>query len=65
MAKKLISVKCPYCGVIQQCIIELELVKPIELLLCEINDGGCDKHFVVETHIEVTTKARRIEGEDT
>lgn len=58
-----VLVKCPYCGLEQRVNISFENYKSshAELLFCDIDEGGCDKRFVVISDLEIKTKGAKIE----
>lgn len=52
---------CPYCGTTAH-----YLVNPADgprVIVCDSDEGGCDRQFVVTVTVRVATTVRRIEGE--
>lgn len=58
-----IIVKCPYCGVKNKTKIELDGLFEKKIITCDLDDGGCDKDFVVKTKISINAECKKIEGE--
>lgn len=57
------KVKCPYCGFENE--VEHDVFyKKSHLVTCDSEEGGCDRNFVADVAVSVTTKARKIEGEE-
>jgi hypothetical protein len=60
----LVKVKCPYCGFEKNNHIEVEAdhsIHPV-IVRCNIDEGGCDKDFVVFPKIMIIADIRKIEG---
>jgi hypothetical protein len=53
-SKRLVYVKCPYCGLENRALTGIYGGK--ELVVCDIEDGGCDRPFVVETTVVINIK---------
>jgi hypothetical protein len=58
------KVKCPYCGKEVAISVEDGQYFQKQIATCYIDDGGCDKDFVVDTYISISAKCKKIEGED-
>ena len=60
-----VEVYCPYCGCINTLyfIIDSRFI-PKQIVTCDIEQGGCDKDFVVEPHLQINLAADvyKIEG---
>lgn len=60
MNKKYSSVlECPYCG---KKILYSILDEGKQVITCDLDEGGCDKDYVVNAQIVVKTKIYGIEG---
>lgn len=35
-----------------------------QVVTCDLEDGGCDRDFVADTHVSITAKALKIEGQE-
>ena len=58
-----VNVNCPYCGIINNVILNIDgRYIPKQLVTCEIEMGGCDKDFVIEPKFEITANVYKIEG---
>lgn len=56
------KVKCPYCGWENNLLINPEKVMEQQIILCDCNEGGCDKYFAAFTEIKVQNTGKKIEG---
>lgn len=56
------TIKCPYCGVENKIIINIENVIDKQVQLCDCEEGGCDRYFVAFTKIKVECDVKKIEG---
>ncbi|KML60907.1 hypothetical protein VL15_07290 [Burkholderia cepacia] len=66
MTSTSVSVACPLCGCRQNYFIDSpSTVERPDLVNCDTDEGGCDKYFVVFSHIRVEkfVRAAKIEGE--
>lgn len=57
---RVITLKCPYC----EANVKHKLEGGTHLVWCLIDEGGCDRRFVVEVNYKVETKTLKIEGEE-
>lgn len=59
-----LSVKCPYCGA--KSLTDPFTLSPWrptrEIMICCLEDGGCDQPFVFECTASIECKTLRIEG---
>ena len=53
-----VEVYCPYCGCINTMyfIIESRYI-PKKIVTCDIEQGGCDKDFVIDPHLSINLTA--------
>ena len=59
-----VEVYCPYCGRINTYYFEIDShYLPKQIVYCDIEEGGCDKDFVIDPHlsIKVTADVYKIE----
>jgi hypothetical protein len=56
-----IEVTCPYCGFKQVRNLSSE---PVQLIICDSDEGGCDKTFVARVSIRAVAVSAKIEGEE-
>lgn len=56
------EIECPYCGMRQNVLIELQPCPPMRIVNCDVEGGGCDQPFVVQATVQVQVQARAIEG---
>ena len=61
--KREVSVTCPYCGKRNQ-IVANSLCDDAKLVVCDWTTGGCDRIFVAEINVDISTVTKKIEGED-
>lgn len=59
-----IYAECPYCGFENKIKIEPEFYYPKQVVTCDIDEGGCEKDFVVDIEISIFTESLKIEGEE-
>jgi len=58
-----VNVNCPYCGVINNVILNIDSpFIPKRIVTCDIEEGGCDNDFVIDPHFEITAGVYKIEG---
>jgi transposase-like protein len=57
------EVECPYCGKINSVLVEDGRYFQKQIVVCDLEEGGCDKDFVVETRISINATCKKIEGE--
>jgi hypothetical protein len=62
MLFKSVEVRCPYCGTVNMVDIEFPGYSQPRVITCDIEQGGCDKYFVVQPHVNVEVKTYKIEG---
>lgn len=58
------KIKCPYCGKENSVLVEDGRYFQKQITTCDLEEGGCDKDFVVETHISINAECKKIEGEE-
>lgn len=58
-----VTVLCPYCGHKVRVDIEDDIHQKT-VATCDMEDGGCDRDFVVDAWVSIDAKALKIEGED-
>jgi len=58
-AKIMATAQCPYCG--HKNIIVATTTHGIQIVLCDPDDGGCDKYFVANHSTTVEVRSHRIE----
>ena len=51
--ERLVKMKCPHCGTVNQKHIDIASYRGVLLENCEENDGGCGKYFVFEWQHEI------------
>ena len=53
-----VEVYCPYCGFINTYyfIIESRYI-PKQIVTCDLEQGGCDRDFVIEPHVQINLSA--------
>ena len=58
-----VNVNCPYCGVINNVILNIDShFIPKKIVTCDSEIGGCDNDFVIDPHFEITAGVYKIEG---
>ncbi len=63
MGKFFANVVCPYCGLqMNGEMVEASTLKHKHIMRCDLDKGGCDRDFVIETYLEVHVKSLKIEG---
>lgn len=60
--KRTITVKCPYCGARMNVAVTNDY-RQKKVVTCDMENGGCDKDFVVSVTVSISTKSLKIEGE--
>ena len=55
------QVKCPYCGLEQDVAGELY---GMNVGLCYVDEGGCDKYFAYDVSKKVTITPFKIDGQE-
>lgn len=53
-------VQCPYCGTRHE--QSIDITKDLEIINCWVEDGGCDKNFVIKTSVDVRVVSYPIAG---
>jgi len=48
---KIVSVTCPYCGFVLG--HNIEETYSAQVLNCDLEEGGCDKDFVIKAYFKV------------
>lgn len=56
------KVKCPYCGLENNIIINPEIIAEKQIVLCDCEEGGCDRYFAAFAKINVQCEGKTIEG---
>ena len=53
-----VEVYCPYCGFINKYyfVIDRHYI-PKQIVYCDIEQGGCDRDFVIEPHLQINLSA--------
>ena len=49
------DIDCPYCQATNKVAVEQKW-SDLQIILCEPDSGGCDKYFVAEIRLNVTSK---------
>lgn len=58
-----VNVKCPYCGLENIVFLDVDSrFIPKQIVTCDVEIGGCDKDFVIDPRLKVTTDVYKIEG---
>ena len=57
-----VDVHCPYCDFKNRFSVHGFYPLP-RVVVCDIDDGGCDRRFVLESKVVVSAAALKIEGE--
>lgn len=57
-------VKCPYCGFENKVYVGEDFYLPKKIITCDIDEGGCDKDFVIDVIKKIEIKTYKIEGQD-
>lgn len=61
----LTQISCPYCGFSERRKITFSSYgKSKEIITCNLEAGGCEKDFVVESQLTTIANIKKIEGED-
>jgi hypothetical protein len=55
---------CPYCSKQVGGMVKVTFARSRNIYLCDPDSGGCDKYFVVLSHIIARTEAKKIEGQE-
>ena len=58
-----VNVECPYCGKVQRICISDGCARK-GIIICNGEDGGCDRYFVADITVSVAAKGLKIEGEE-
>jgi hypothetical protein len=58
------EVICPYCKHVNRFKIGTEAYQPPEVVTCDVDEGGCDKDFVIKVYVDVDIKTLKIEAEE-
>jgi hypothetical protein len=61
-----VNLTCPYCGHKQQAIVDMADFRPYtrpEAVVCDSEEGGCDKWFVFEARATFTVTTGTIGGD--
>jgi uncharacterized Zn-finger protein len=60
----LAQVKCPYCGVLNTIRVKhKDIAFRDEVIYCDMDNGGCDRQFVLTTVLKLLVDTREIVGE--
>lgn len=54
--------KCPYCGAENSIEINPENITEEQIVLCDHEEGGCDRYFAAFVRVRMETEGKRIEG---
>ena len=58
-----VKIECPYCNFESSYKInENDYGK--QLIICDMEEGGCDRTFVIEARVRVEVETFKIEGEE-
>ena len=57
-----IEVKCPYCGTLNKVSVASEHYWHPRVVTCDIDEGGCERDFVLKVKKEISTETFKIEG---
>ena len=62
---RMVHIECPYCGTINRILHKFEVFMDAhgkaQLVRCEIEEGGCEKKFVVETTVVIESTVYKLE----
>jgi hypothetical protein len=62
---KTVEWECPYCGGKNKTTVpDWYISKTPAVVSCDVDSGGCDRMAVVTIKMQITTEARKIEGEE-
>ncbi len=56
----IVKVKCPYCGFVNK--VSVENYWHPRVVTCDIDEGGCERDFVLKVKKEISTETFKIEG---
>ena len=56
--------KCPYCEKLNSVLVEDGRYFQRQITTCDLEEGGCDKDFVVDTVVSISVECKKIEGEE-
>lgn len=63
MSKQHVTATCPYCGHDQR-VLQDELGCPrLQLVICCVEDGGCDEEYAIKFSVVVTGQVFKIDGQ--
>lgn len=62
MIKARFSVICPYCSKENKIELDTSLFSDDTVITCDMDEGGCDKKFVVNFYLSPISKCFKIEG---
>ena len=62
MMNRRVKVNCPYCGNENVSNISNEYGGK-QIVICNLENGGCDRAFVADIHVSITATVLRIEGQ--
>jgi hypothetical protein len=51
------TVKCPYCGFLNKRTTDRNY-EPVQLIYCQVEEGGCDNQFAYQPDITVTVDVK-------
>lgn len=58
-----VEIKCPYCGFVNKVNLEYEDQYPSPgIIICDSEEGGCDRYFVIKPRINLEARTFKIEG---
>lgn len=56
------DVRCPYCGFINE--VTINQVWDKQIVTCDVDEGGCDREFVIKAYVKADVETFKIEGEE-
>jgi hypothetical protein len=60
-----VEVKCPYCGISNKLLVDIDSVYIYpRVVTCDMEEGGCDKDFVIKPHLSISTKIFKIQEDE-
>ena len=57
-----VSLKCPYCGFVNNIHVDTEELGKMNVFHCMIEEGGCDEPFVWRPRVEIEADVYAITG---
>jgi len=52
---------CPYCGVENHRVAQIDLEEVRTIVCCDSDEGGCDKYYVAAYYTEIVVQEFKIE----